>query len=114
MYILKYMKRLRRQRGLQNDGYALPLFFEKEKWKMDDAGWWDLVWSTYDEHHFKETFRVTRATFMYILQNIRPALEKQMRVEEPISPESRLAVCLYRLGRGDYLYAISELTAAGK
>ena len=33
MYILKYMKRLRRQRGLQNDGYALPLFFEKEKRK---------------------------------------------------------------------------------
>ena len=50
---------------------------------------------------------------MYILQNIRPALEKQMHVEEPIFPESRLAVCLYRLGRGDYLYTISELTALG-
>ena len=48
---------------------------------------------------------------MYILQNIRPALEKQMHMEEPISPESRLAACLYRLGRGDYLYTISELTA---
>ena len=36
-----------------------------------------------------------------------------MHMEEPISPESRLAVCLYRLGRGDYLYTISELTALG-
>ena len=36
-----------------------------------------------------------------------------MHVEEPISPERRLAVCLYCLGRGDYLYTISELTALG-
>ena len=137
------MKRLRRQRGLQNDGYALPFFFEIEKRKKKvinaltmlvmaltntiishptrrtitrharNTGWSDLVWSTYDEHRFKETFRVTRATFMYILQNICPALEKQMHVEEPIFPESRLAVCLYRLGRGDYLYTISELTVLG-
>ena len=32
-----------------------------------NTGWWDLVWSTYDQHRFKETFGVTRTTFMYIL-----------------------------------------------
>ena len=31
----------------------------------------------------------------------------------PITPEVRLAVCLYRLGRGDYLHTISELTGLG-
>ncbi len=30
--------------------------------------------------------------------------------EQSILAEIRLAVCLYRLGRGDYLYTISELT----
>ena len=33
--------------------------------------------------------------------------------EEPISPEFRLAICLYRLGRGDYLFTISEMTGYG-
>ena len=79
-----------------------------------NTGWWDLVWQSYDEHRFKETFRVTRATFMYILQKIGPDLTKQTLVEEPILPELRIAICLYRLGRGDYLYTISELTALGK
>ena len=54
--------------------------------------WWNLVWTTYDEHRFKDNFRVTRATFMYILQHIRPGIEKQRQVEEPISPECRLGI----------------------
>ena len=31
----------------------------------------------------------------------------------PISPECRLAICLYRLGKGDYLYTIAELFGVG-
>ena len=41
---------------------------------------------------------MTRPTFLYILDNIRPLLEKETLTEEPIPPEFRLAVCLYRLG----------------
>ena len=33
--------------------------------------------------------------------------------EEPISPECRLGICLYRLGRGDYLYTIAEMAGIG-
>ena len=34
---------------------------------------------------------------------------KNRHCEEPISPEFRLSLCLYRQGRGDYFYTISEL-----
>ena len=34
-----------------------------------NARWWDMVWSTYDNSRFKKTFRDTRQTFNYILQN---------------------------------------------
>ena len=34
--------------------------------------------------------------------------------EDPISPEIRLAMCLYRLARGDYFYTISELFGCGR
>ena len=66
------------------------------------SGWWVLVWATYDEGRFKKAFRVSRQTFDFILKSIRPDIEKNTVTEIPVSPECRLAICLYRLGRGDY------------
>ena len=76
-------------------------------------GWFNLVWSTYSEQRFKKTFRVSRETFSFILARIRHALERDTVNEEPISPECRLAICLYRLARGDYYYTIAEMTGLG-
>ena len=42
-----------------------------------------------------------------------PFLARQTVTEEPIPPELRLAICLYRLGRGDYLYTIAEMSGLG-
>jgi hypothetical protein len=75
--------------------------------KIRNVGWWDRVWDTYDNARFKETFRVSRGTFIYILNEIRPSLERETLTEKPITPECRLAVCLYRLSRGDYMYTFS-------
>ena len=76
-------------------------------------GWWETVCNNYSDARFKKTFRVTRATFLYILSRIRHRLERQTVTEEPISPELRLALCLYRLGRGDYYYTIAEMSGLG-
>ena len=78
-----------------------------------NGGWWDVVWNTYTDARFKKTFRINRATFLYILDKIRHMLERKTVAEEPISPEQRLAVCLYRFGRGDYFYTISQMTGLG-
>ena len=45
-----------------------------------------------------------------MLYQIRTDVEKQVVTEEPLSPECRLAICLYRLGRGDFLSPIAEMT----
>ena len=50
---------------------------------------------------------------MYILSFLRNDLEKQTITEVPISSECRLAICLYRLGRGDYYYTISDMAGVG-
>ena len=50
---------------------------------------------------------------MFILQRIRSELQKQNVTEEPISPEERLGICLYRLDRGDYYYTIAEMVGRG-
>ena len=78
-----------------------------------NTGWWELVWASYDEGRFKKTFRVSRNTFNLILKSLRPDIEKDFVTEQPVSAECRLAICLYRLGRGDYLYTIAELFGLG-
>ena len=78
------------------------------------TGWWELVWTQYDDKRFKETFRISRDTFKYILSEILVTIEKQNTAEEPISPEMRLAICLYKLSRKDYNYTISEMTGVGE
>ena len=77
------------------------------------TGWWENVWNNYSEARFKKTFRISRATFRYILDRIEPILARQTLTEDLISPDERLAICLYQLGRGDYYYTIAELVGRG-
>jgi hypothetical protein len=57
---------------------------------------------------------VSRNTFNYILSRIRHKLERKTISEDPVSPECRLGICLYRLGRGDYFYTIAEMVGLGR
>ena len=75
----------------------------------NNKSWWETVSQTYFQKRFKHTFRVSRTTFNCILSKIRDRIQKEYVTEEPIPPEQRLAICLYRLGRGDYLYTITEM-----
>ena len=60
-----------------------------------------------------KTFRVSRKAFSYISGKIRHLLERETVAEQPVSPEERLAICLCRLGRGDYSYTIGEMSNLG-
>ena len=77
-------------------------------------GWWENICETYSESRFKQTFLISRDSFIYILERIRPDLERKIVVEESISPEYRLGICLYRLGRGDCRYTLAEMTGYGE
>ena len=95
-------------------GIALTNKYKRSCRRLErNNGWFNLVWSTYSEQRFKKTFRVSRETFSFILARIRHALERDTVNEEPISPECRLAIGLYRLARGDYYYTIAEMTGLG-
>ena len=50
----------------------------------------------------------------FLLGRIRNLIEKDTITEEPISPEGRLAICLYRLARGDYYFTIAEMAGIGE
>ncbi len=61
----------------------------------------------------KQNFRITKATFAFILGEIKDDLERETTGEAPVSPAVRLAVCLYRLAKGDYLHTVAEPTGLG-
>ena len=65
-----------------------------------NTGWIENVLHTYSNERFKKTFRISRETFRYILSKIETRLLRQTMTEDPISPEIRLAMCLYRLAGG--------------
>ena len=79
----------------------------------NNNGWWDMVWNSYTDERFKKTFRISKNTLKFILSRIRNDLERQTINEDPITPECRLAICIYRLGRGDYYYTIAEMAELG-
>ena len=58
---------------------------------------------------YLNTFRVSRTTLNFILSKIQHRIQKEYVTEVPFPPEQRFAICLYRLGRGGYLYAIAEM-----
>ena len=67
----------------------------------------------YSGVRFKKIFRISRTTFRYILDRIESILARQTLTEDPISPDERLAICLYRQGRGDCYYTIAEMVGRG-
>ncbi|PFX16673.1 ATP-dependent DNA helicase PIF1 [Stylophora pistillata] len=53
--------------------------------------------------------RIPKDIFNFILSQIRNDLERQTIKEDPISLGCRLAICFYRLGRGNCHYTIAEM-----
>ena len=78
-----------------------------------NSGWFQKVWNTYDDQRFKSCCRISRETFNFILNRIGHHLTHDTTAEEPISPQERLGICLYRLSRGDYYHTIAEMTGRG-
>ena len=74
-----------------------------------NQGWCDTVVNNYSHERFMYTFRISRKTFNYILENIQGESQKQIATELPISREIKMAICLYKLTRGNYQYVIGEM-----
>ena len=71
---------------------------------LRNMGWFNTLWNKYSQKWFKQTLRVTKETFNYILENIREDITNSgdFVCEVPITCEERLAIALYKFGRGDY------------
>ena len=57
---------------------------------LRNFGWFRNVFENYSTQRFKQTFRLWKTTFTYIIEVIKPELARQTLCEEPICPEERL------------------------
>ena len=63
---------------------------------VNHTGWLENAWNNYSEAKFKKAFRISRSSFRYLLNRIALFLARETVKEDPLSPELRLALCLYR------------------
>lgn len=66
--------------------------------RLRSDAWFEMVMRSYNEQQWYENFRVTKTTFMFILNEIRDDITRQDTVmRKAISAERRLALTLYYL-----------------
>ena len=87
--------------------------WNRVRWLEQNCGWFQTVWSPYDNERFKSCFQISREAFNFILNRTGHHLAHDAQAEEPILPQKRLGICLFRLNWCDYYHVISEMTGRG-
>lgn len=68
----------------------------------------------FDDHKFKNTFRVSRSTFNLIKSRIEHLARQETTFRSPIDIEKRLAITLYALGSSAEYRTIASLFGVGR
>ena len=77
--------------------------------------WWsDVVLDRFGEEWWKENFRMHRHTFIALCSEVRPYIQRQTCVREPVSVEQRVAVTLWKLATNIEYRTLSNLFGLGK
>ncbi|KAL1448135.1 hypothetical protein MTO96_044146 [Rhipicephalus appendiculatus] len=89
---------------------------DRERWFFTRrTRWFEETVPLLGEKFFKRAFRVTPATFRYIVETVRPLLERQnTNMREAIALDKRVAIGLYRLCSSAEERSIAELFAVGR
>ena len=72
----------------------------------------DII-SAWDDEEWKRNFRVSRATFRYLCNELRTKLQHESTIRETVLVEKRVAIALWRLGTNVEYRTISHLFGVG-
>ncbi|XP_070390818.1 uncharacterized protein [Dermacentor albipictus] len=88
----------------------------RDRWSFSRrTRWFEETVPLLGEKFFKRAFRVTPATFRYIVDTVRPLLERQnTNMREAITLDKRVAIGLYRLCSSAEDRSVAELFAVGR
>ena len=87
---------------------------ERRLWvKPRSASFFQDIVPGWNDGDFKVNFRVSRATFAYLVNELQPALERQDFLRSSIPVDQRVAIALWRLGTNIEYRSISHLFGVG-
>lgn len=94
---------------------SLPMV-QRELWTFQrNEKWFEETLPNLGELHFRQSLRVTPATFRYIVDALRCVLEREStNMREAISVEKRIAIGLYRLRSSAEDQTIAHLFGVGR
>lgn len=111
---------LRRRRAFVLSSLAAVLSLitttKRHIWVRDRSSGYNL-WSSaesFDDEEWKAQFRVSRATFDYLLEQMGPAIKRRRtNYRVPIEPRRRLAIALYWFARSGEYRTIATMFGVG-
>jgi hypothetical protein len=82
-----------------------------EYWVRQRApSWWETEVPGFSDEEFRDHFRVCRATFVYIVERLRPAVQrKDTRLRKAVLAELIVACSMRRLATGDSFQTIAAM-----
>ena len=121
---LRLLSVLLRARGLQLVVVLLHLLLLREterarrrrtEWtKPRSCRWWDQACLVWNDSEWKKNFRLTKATFLRLCADLRPAIAKDdTRFRKALPVEKRVAIALWRLSGNNEYRTIAHLFGVG-
>ena len=81
--------------------------------KRRNQSFLENIAGNWSDKEWKQNFRISRSTFQFLCQQLKPYLQRQHVVRKPLTVEQRLAICLWRLGTNIEYRTISHLFGVG-
>ena len=78
--------------------------------------WWtDIVKGTFSDNQWMENFRITKATYEILCDDLRPSFPDQARsIREPLQLDHRVAIAVYWMASSPEYRTIANLFGVGK
>ncbi|XP_054819282.1 protein ALP1-like [Prosopis cineraria] len=123
---LERTERIRKRKKSRGAAFDVPelksgaadsgLHYQRRLWVKDRSGaWWQQCsHPDFPEQEFKKAFRMGKATFDMICEELNPAIAKgDTTLRNAIPVRQRVAVCMWRLATGDPLRLVSQKFGLG-
>ena len=80
------------------------------------SDWWEnVVLANFGRHDWMENFRMSRETYQYLCDQLRPLIKKQStRLRRPVSTESRVAITLWVLATPCVYRSVAHLFSVSR
>ena len=99
--------------ALATDLQIMTTVQRRSVWVRNRSQAFTEIISAWDDREWKKNFRVSRATFRYLCNELRGKLRHESTFRETVPVEKRVAIALWRLGTNVEYRTISHLFGVG-